>query len=167
MRIDEEAVREFLDSEYPRVVGAVSLVTGDVGLAEDAVQEALARAWQRGRRGEEVDSLPKWVVTVALNEARSARRRRGAERRVRDRRYLDAEVPGPPIPGPDRVHVGAAVKTLPRRQREAVVLYYYLDMSVAEISAVLGTSSGTVKSALHRGRAALAPRLSEHEVEPT
>ncbi|HKZ76153.1 MAG TPA: hypothetical protein VJ259_05765, partial [Actinomycetota bacterium] len=55
--IDEIAIREFLYGDYPRLVAGVALVAGSRPAAEDAVQEALARAWERSERGEEIESL--------------------------------------------------------------------------------------------------------------
>jgi RNA polymerase sigma factor (sigma-70 family) len=57
--------------------------------------------------------------------------------------------------------VGRAVSGLPLRQRQAVVLHYYLDLDVAETARTLGVSPGTVKTALHRARRTLAGRLRE------
>jgi DNA-directed RNA polymerase specialized sigma24 family protein len=71
MRVDEMAIQEFLHTEYPRLVAAIALVCQSRPAAEDAVQEALVRAWERG----EVGSLPAWVSAVAMNLARSSLRR--------------------------------------------------------------------------------------------
>jgi DNA-directed RNA polymerase specialized sigma24 family protein len=57
MRVDEIALREFLHTRYRRLVAAVALVSGSRPAAEDAVQEALLRAWERSEKGEEVESL--------------------------------------------------------------------------------------------------------------
>jgi RNA polymerase sigma factor (sigma-70 family) len=57
--------------------------------------------------------------------------------------------------------VAAALRKLPRRQREAVVLRYYLDLSVDEAAQIMGISPGTVKSATHRGLAAVGRILRE------
>jgi len=85
LRLDEGTIRAFLATEYPRIVGAVALVAGSRAAAEDAVQEALARAWERTDRGEGIDSLPAWVTRVAMNLSRSALRRLRAELRARER----------------------------------------------------------------------------------
>ena len=53
--LDEADVREFLAADYPRMVAAVALVAGSRAAAEDAVAEALARAWERSERGETID----------------------------------------------------------------------------------------------------------------
>jgi RNA polymerase sigma-70 factor (ECF subfamily) len=161
VRVDEVAIREFLYTNYPRVVAAVSLASGSRPAAEDAVQEALLRAWERSDRGESIESLDAWVTAVALNLARSGLRRVMAERRARSR--LQAR-PADVI-GPDRVDVERALMRLPRRQREAVVCRYYLGMDTKEIATVLKVSEGTVKSTLFRARAALGALLGVEENE--
>lgn len=141
-------------TDYPRVVGAVALVCGSRATAEDAVQEALARAWERGQR---LESPRAWVTVVAMNLARSRLRRMLAERRARER------LPSPQTAAPsaDAVDVRRALARLPRRQREATVLRYYLDMDVVEIASALGVSEGTAKTTLFRARQALARALGE------
>lgn len=163
MRVDEIAIREFLHTGYPRLVAAVALVGGSRPAAEDAVQEALLRAWERSERGESIESLNAWVATVALNLARSALRRVVAERRARSR-LARTVLPGE-TPTSDRVDVERALAGLPRRQREAVVCRYYLGMDTKEIAAVLKVHEGTVKSTLFRARAALARSLGETDIE--
>jgi RNA polymerase sigma-70 factor (ECF subfamily) len=161
MRVDEIALREFLHTAYPRSVAAVALVCGSRPAAEDAVQEALLRAWERSEKGEEIESLNAWVTTVALNLARSGLRRLRSERRARGR----LQASGIRELSADRVDVERALSTLPRRQREAVVLRYYLQLDTREVGRALGINEGTVKSTLSRARAALADRLGVQEPE--
>ena len=73
--VNDDRLRAFVDGEYRQVVATVELVCGSLATAEDAVQEALARAWEREARGETIDRLPAWITTVALNLARSQMRR--------------------------------------------------------------------------------------------
>ena len=162
MRIDEIAIREFLHTSYPRLVAAVALTTGSRPAAEDAVQEALLRAWERSERGDSIESLNAWVATVALNLARSGLRRVIAERKARSRLQSVADAD---VIGPERVDVERALAKLPRRQRESVVCRYYLGMDTKEIAKVLKVSEGTVKSTLFRARAALAVSLGVDEDE--
>jgi RNA polymerase sigma-70 factor, ECF subfamily len=162
MRVDEVALREFLHTSYPRLVAAVALVCGSRPAAEDAVQEALLKAWERTERGEEIQSLTAWVTTVALNQARSRLRSLMAERRARYR--LGHEAVGG-TPTGDRIDVERALSTLPRRQREAVVLRYYLELDTQEVATALGINDGTVKSTLFRARAALAEALGVHDTQ--
>lgn len=165
MRVDEIAIREFLHSAYPRLVAAVALVSGSRPAAEDAVQEALLRAWERSERGVVIGSLEAWVTTVALNLARSGVRRVFAERRARSRLGPAAGASDPLVA--DRIDLERALWALPRRQREAIVLRYYLGMDTREVAAVLEINEGTVKSTLFRARSALAEALGTEEVEET
>jgi RNA polymerase sigma-70 factor, ECF subfamily len=162
--LDEATVREFLRTDYPRLVMAVSIVADSRSTAEDCVQEALLRAWERSESGERIESLAGWVATVALNLSRSHLRRILAERRARSRTGQESALF---IPGPssDRIDVERAVATLPRRQREVVVLRYLLDMGTSDVAAVLKVSEGTVKSSLARARATLARELHVSDVE--
>jgi RNA polymerase sigma-70 factor, ECF subfamily len=158
---DEEAVRLFLTHDYPRIVAAVALICENRPAAEDAVQEALARAWERGERGEHFQSLAAWVTTVAMNLSRSRLRRLRVER---TRAPALAERTGvPPADADDRMDVRRALATLPRRQREVTVLRYYLDMDVAQIAGALNISEGTVKTWLFRARRTLADHLGTLE----
>jgi RNA polymerase sigma-70 factor (ECF subfamily) len=155
MRVDEVAIREFLHTAYPRLVAAVALACGSRPAAEDAVQEALLRSWERSEKGQEIDSLEAWVTTVAMNLSRSGLRRLRSERRARTR----LAVPRSLEPDAERLDVERALSTLPRRQREAVVLRYYLQLDTREIAGALGINEGSVKSTLFRARAALAAAL--------
>jgi RNA polymerase sigma-70 factor (ECF subfamily) len=160
--VSEIQIREFLVTTYPRLVAAVALVSGSRPAAEDAVQEALLRAWERSERGEPIESLPAWVTTVALNLARSGLRRLRAERRARTR-IRATEITDPAEV--ERVDVERALADLPRRQREAIVLRYYLEMDTKQVAEVLQVHEGTVKSTLFKARAALAEALGVRETE--
>jgi RNA polymerase sigma-70 factor (ECF subfamily) len=163
MRINDAVINDFLHTAYPRLVAAVALVCSSRPAAEDAVQEALLRAWERSEKGDDIDHLNAWVTTVALNLARSSLRRGIAERRAGSR--LAAAPRERAGPSGDRIDVERALATLPRRQREAVVLRYYLQMDTREVAEILRTTEGTVKSTLFRARAALASALGVHDDE--
>jgi len=164
--VDAE-IEECIRTEYARLVAVVSVTTRSEAQAEDSVQEAFARAWERSRRGHEFDHLAGWVVTVALNHSRSGHRRRQSEQRALARLHRST---GPPEPDAAtsidlRVVVRAAVEGLAPRQRDAVLLYYLLDLDVATTACVLDVSEGTVKTALSRARAHLAAALGDQELE--
>jgi RNA polymerase sigma-70 factor, ECF subfamily len=152
-------IREFLATTYPRLVAGVALITGSKAAAEDAVQEALARAWERSERGEQIESLPAWVTRVAMNLSKSRLRRMRVEAKHR------ADVSGVVADGgatsDSRIDLGRALASLPQRQREVTVLRYYLGLNVAEIADTLELHEGTVKTSLFRARAALAAALGE------
>ena len=159
--MDEETrIRAFLQSGYPAVVAGLELTSGSRAVAEDAVHEALARAWLRMERGDAIESLQAWVTTVATNLVRSRFRRIRAERRARQRIGPEgSEERG--TRSEERLDLRRALDGLSDRQREVVVLHYYLGMPVSEVAKTIGTSEGTVKKTLHRARAALARALGE------
>jgi RNA polymerase sigma-70 factor (ECF subfamily) len=152
-----DAVEQLARAEYVRLVRAVALSCGSVAAAEDAVQEALARAWERARGGQSFHHLAGWVVTVALNLTRSRFRKARRERPLTDRADTSVEY------DPALLDLADAVRALPRRQREVVVLHYYLGYEIRVIASLLEVSEGNVKNALHRARASLARALRVEE----
>jgi RNA polymerase sigma-70 factor (ECF subfamily) len=158
--VDDSRFDDFFVFEYPRLVAALTLVTGDVDTARDAVDEACARAWERERRKQQIDSLPAWVRVVALNVARGRYRRRSNEQRARQRLATMA-IPTAEVEQSTRVDVARALARLPRRQREVVVLHYFLDLTIDDVAAQLAVTAGTVKTSLHRARTALAAELGD------
>lgn len=160
--VDEDQLARFVEADYGALVAALSLVCGDRGAAEDAVQEALARALVTMRRGTAIDSLPAWVRVAALNLLRNRWRSLGRERRATHR--LDSMTRPDTVGDADElIDLRAAVAGLSRRQREAVALYYRLGLSVAETSRAMQVSDGTVKTLLSRARATLAQVLEPAE----
>lgn len=159
-----EEVEHCIREQYDRLVRVVSLACGSTPMAEDAVQEAFARAWERAGRGDDPHHLVGWVVTVALNHTRSAYRRMGAEGRARAR--LRAADPSGPDPEA-LIDLQVALPRLPARQRQAVVLHHLLELDVSAVAELLGVSPSTVKTALVRGRASLAATLALQEEEMT
>jgi RNA polymerase sigma-70 factor (ECF subfamily) len=163
--VDEATLREFVHTSYSRLIGAIALISGSRTAAEDAVQEALARALERSQRGDHIESLPAWITTVSMNLARSGLRRLRAERRARERLVTPTTGGDVEETTADRVDLRRALAGLPRRQREAIVLRYYLGLDVREIANTLGSREGTVKSHLARGRAVLAVALKMTDLE--
>jgi RNA polymerase sigma-70 factor (ECF subfamily) len=161
--LDDLEIRAFLAEEYPRLVNAVALASGSCPAAEDAVQEALVRAWIRSERGDPIGSLPAWVAAVALNLTRSGWRRSLAERRASRRLQPTSKVA--PAPSEDQIEVARALAALPRREREVVVLRYLLGFDTKGTAAVLSVGEGTVKSSLSRARTHLAETLRVRDLE--
>jgi RNA polymerase sigma-70 factor (sigma-E family) len=142
---EPDDVSEFCRREWPRLVGSLSLFTGDGDLAQELAQETLARVCRDWRKVSNLDAPGAWAHRVALNLARSHFRHRAVVRRV-DRR-LDAAAAV--VEDPDRATVIAirdAIARLPIRQRTALVLRYYADLSVAETAETMQCPQGTVKT---------------------
>jgi RNA polymerase sigma-70 factor (ECF subfamily) len=158
--LDEVTIREFLAMTYPRLVAGVALITGNRAAAEDAVQEALARAWERSERGEQIESLPAWVTRVAMNLSKSRLRRMRVEAKHRDS-VARMPVADGGAASDSRIDIRRALAKLPHRQREVTVLRYYLGLNVVEIARTLELNEGTVKTSLFRARKSLAAALGE------
>lgn len=155
--MERERLSKFVRQDHGRVVAALAFACGDPGRAEDAVQEALARAWQHDG---DIEHLSAWVARTALNEVRSGARRLGAERRAHERAARRPGRPGPAEPRLPEDELLAALHQLPARQREIVALHYLLDLSVADVAEALQVATGTVKTQLHRAREALRVELA-------
>jgi RNA polymerase sigma-70 factor (sigma-E family) len=160
----DQLIGELFDEHYAGLCRLAALLLGDRAAAEEAVQEAFLRTytgWWRIRRPERAQ----WYLRRAVvNQCRSRQRRRVSE--DRGNRIVHASDALPrlgedPAGVADAVAVAAAVRALPPRQREAVVLRYYADLSEADIAEVLGCSTGTVKSQLSKARTSLAARLGD------
>lgn len=167
VRLASEEFDDGVVALYDRLVRVTYGVCWDRSLAEECAQEALVEAWARLERGEELRSVEAWTVRVALNRCRSQLRRRSSERRALGRLVA---MGGHRAAGDARAvglaaDVEAAVRALPLRQREAVVLHYLCDMEVARVAEVTGRSTGAVKNALFHARASLARRLGTDEAE--
>jgi RNA polymerase sigma-70 factor (sigma-E family) len=154
--------REFLDffaDEFWSLRRLGFLLTGDWGEAEELAQEAMVRtfaAWSRVRRYQQRAAYARKVL---LNRHRSLLRRAVVEARHALVSRPQAETHHEPDFSGDDLLLWQALRRLPARQRAALVLRYYLDLSEAEVARQLGVPAGTVKSLVHRGLVRLRDRL--------
>ena len=160
MRAEDEAeFREYVAGRWTWLVRAAALLTGDPWHAEDLAQTALVRvfaSWPRVRAAEDMDA---YTMRILINQNKNRFRRR---RVVED---LTAVVPeragGDPTSRVDqRAGLLAALASLPKRQREVVVLRYWEDYSEAQTARLLGCSVGTVKSQSSKALAKLRTHAS-------
>jgi len=156
------AVTELYSLHYRALVRLAVLLVRDVPTAEDVVQDsfvAMHEGWQRLRNA---DSALAYLRHAVLNRSRSV---------LRHRVVVDKHLPNtlPDMPSAEygalvrleQSAVVAALRKLPGRQREAIVLRYYADLSEAEVAAAMGISRGAVKSHTARAMAALRADLDE------
>lgn len=156
--MDRDEFTRFYAASFQRLVGQLYAMTGDQAEAQDAVQEAFARAWARHSKigGEQAPEA--WVRVAAWRIAASRwRRARNGARLM----LLTARPESTAGPDPDRVALVDALRKVPAEQRRALVLYHLCDLTVDQIAAETGARAGTVKARLARGRAALRPYLRE------
>ncbi|MGH3678401.1 MAG: sigma-70 family RNA polymerase sigma factor [Mycobacterium sp.] len=146
------------DSLYPRAWHLAYRLVGDRAEAEDIASEALARAFVHWKRIEALPHRDAWVLRVAANLAIGSIRRR--------RPVVAVEEPiAPEDAVATRLALAAALRALPKRQREAVALRFIGDLSEASVAACLGISTGTVKSHTHRALKALSRQLGTNPLE--
>ena len=161
---DRELIQDLYLASYQRLVLQLYPVTGDLGEAQEVVQEAFVKLLASPALISGLDNPEAWLRIVALNLARSRRRRGKILQRLLGRvGARPADVPGA---SPDHVALMAALRTLPAGQREAIALHYLADLPITEVAELQRVSVGTVKSRLSRGRTALAELLGEHTLDP-
>jgi len=158
---------ELLDPVYPDAVRFARGLMGSAEEGDDLLQDALVRAWKGFPRLREPGRFKPWLFRIIRNGHRSRARRR---RLVHWLSLSGADH----VPAPEGISFEAkevvrlALKRVPRTQREAVVLFEVLGMSIDEIAEIQGTTSSAVKSRLFRGREKLRDayeRLSRWEGE--
>ena len=154
----EAEFRAWVMASRVRLRTTAFLICGDWFLADDLVQDALARlyaVWPRVvQRGDPQAYVRRIVVNLHLDH-----RRRPARREVLTPDELDGERPEEPSQDEYRDQLIAALRQVPPPQRAVLVLRYWEDLSVEQTAAVLGTSTGTVKSQASRGLDALRAQL--------
>jgi RNA polymerase sigma-70 factor (sigma-E family) len=163
--IETEEAAAFCRRLHPVLLGGLTPRCRDRAIAEEVVQETLVRVWERWASLDPARGSPEaWAWRVALNLVASGFRRRAVEQRALDRLEAQASASSGAPPDEaqaDRLAVRAALADLPERQRAALVLRFYADLSVAQTAAVLGCAEGTVKSLTNRAVDALRHRLAD------
>jgi RNA polymerase sigma-70 factor (ECF subfamily) len=152
--LDAVEFDEFYLRSRDRLAVQIAALTGDPAEAVDHVQEAFIRAWARWTYVGGLDDPEGWVRRVARNLAVSRWRR--ARRLVLRATPAESTISW----DDDQREVVDALRTLPRTQREAIVLHHLVGLSVDEVAADLDAPAGTVKSWLSRGRRQLATVLT-------
>jgi RNA polymerase sigma factor (sigma-70 family) len=161
MRSPPQDLVLFCRNEHPRLVGALTLYTGDRALAEELAQEALVKACERWEQVSKLAAPGAWTHRVAMNAANSWFRRRAAERRALRRLEGDADEAVSDPDAADAIVIRRAVADLPHRQGQALVLRFYVQLSVVETADWMRTTEAAVKSLTQRGLAALRNRFGE------
>jgi len=151
----------FVATEYPKVVAAVGLITGNRQDAADAVQDAIV-GFLAKPPAHPVTNLAAWFTVVASNRVKDGYRSEAARKRAVAKLGMPVEETADAIELLD-IDVANALKSLPLQQRQVCALHYLMDQSIETIAEGLGVSTGTVKTQLHRARKALAARLRKED----
>jgi RNA polymerase sigma-70 factor (sigma-E family) len=156
----DEVLGALFREEYARLVGLARVLIDTRAEAEELVQEAFARTFAAWARIDDHAAALAYLRTTVVNLARGGLRRRATVRRT----PLEPKGTAPAADAAAAAteaqrEVLAAVRALPVRQREVVVLRYLLELSTADTAATLDISPGSVKTHLHRALAALETTL--------
>jgi RNA polymerase sigma-70 factor (sigma-E family) len=153
-----EAITAFVHGHQARLTRFGYLLTGDVASAEDLVQTALLETIRRWERISRQDNVEAYVRQAMVNRQHSLWRRRSSSEQLRPD-LPEASVADPSGRVDDLDLLRRALLQLPNRQRAAVVLRFYEDLTEAQAAQVLGCSVGNVKSQTSRGLAKLRSLL--------
>jgi RNA polymerase sigma-70 factor, ECF subfamily len=154
------AFLDLIEPELPRCYKLAGYLLGDALEAEDAVCEAVVRAWQNQGRLREPERFPAWFGRIVTNACRDRMRRRKSARIVE----IDDEAGSirdrdPFAEALARDEVGRLVRKLSADQQIVLALRYWRDLPLAEIAEHLDVPLGTVKSRLYHGLKALRAEL--------
>jgi len=158
------AVREMVTRKLPRLLALATRMLGDRDEASDVAQEVFVRIWKQASRWQRGQArFDTWLHRVALNLCYDRLRRRQETTMGDD---LPEAVDQAPLPE-DQLdesarseRIAAALAALPARQREALVLQYYQELSNVEAAAVMGITVDALESLLSRARRTLRSRLA-------
>lgn len=155
----------FFLTHYDGLLRSLTAITGSRERADDCVQEAFIRAFARWRRIRRYDNPVTWVRRVAINLSRDENRSETRRRRREDleRPVMSASVPSPEDGVVDDIGLVGLFGRLTPQQRAVAALFYVEDVSVAEIAASLGITTGAVKFHLNKARTSLRALLEMEE----
>jgi RNA polymerase sigma-70 factor (sigma-E family) len=158
----DQAVTALYSANYRSLVRLSTLLVRDVGTAEEVVQDAFVAMHSAWRRLRDPEKALSYLRQSVVNRSRSVLRHRAVVEKYAPKGLPDApSAENGAITEIERTEVIKALGELPTRQREALVLRYYADLSEAEIASTMGISRGAVKSHTARGMAALRTVLEQ------
>jgi RNA polymerase sigma-70 factor (sigma-E family) len=156
------ALSDLYRAEYRNLVRLATLLGGAQDAAEEIVQDAFVKLDQSWDRVGDPAARPAYLRSIVLNLSRSGHRRRAVADRHRPLPSPDAAAAEHhAVVAEDQREVVEAIRALPERQKQCLVLRFYEDMTETQIAEALDISVGSVKTHLHRGMQSLAARLGK------
>lgn len=160
IRDEEQRLKSLMDEYGDCVLRMCYVYLKDYQLAEDVTQETFIRVYQHLDKFQGQSSIKTWIVQIAINLSRNQMRTNWWRNRADEElpeisanEYMDTFV--------DRQLIMNEVSRLPLKYKEAILLYYYQELSIAEVAMVLHLNESTVKTRLARAKKKLKPELKE------
>lgn len=158
-----EPFETFFRREFPKMVAVAYAISGSRWAAEELAQEACLRAFRSWDSVSRYDKPGAWLRRVTINLANSLVRRRVSEAKALQRQFIGQieMIDAHPV---EEEEFWRQVKSLPRRQREVIVLHYVDGMDAGEIADVLDISESSVRTHLQRGRETLVRKVDSGDL---
>ncbi len=161
---EADALRALYERHGSRVLAYLRGRVPTAELAEEVLQDVFMAAWRTAGNFRGDSKVLTWLLTIAHHRAINAMRRRRLQRvPLEDRFVADDAASDPDSRAEKRTDVTHALRGLPETQREALELVFFHGLSIAQTAAVLAVAPGTVKSRIHRAKAALRDRLVDED----
>ena len=163
----DQAVTQLYTLHYQSLVRLAAVLVRDAATAEEVVQDSFVAMHAGWRRLRDPEKALAYLRQAVVNRSRSVLRHRAVTGGNPQQMLTDPPAAGGGVPGLlEQAAVRAALRGLPDRQREAVVLRYYAGLSEGEIAAAMGISQGAVKAHTTRGLSVLREALKQASPHP-
>lgn len=165
---DSQAFDQLMGHYYPRVLRMAYLISGNHADSEDIVQETFVLCWTNRKKIKEPEYFTNWLYKTLTREAwrfcRKSRREQPVEEVFGENEPQTASVLEEVMMRSRDRDLYEAIGNLPVKQRTAVVLYYFNQLSTKEIAGIMGCLEGTVKSRLYTARMNLRQTLAKQDI---
>lgn len=165
---DSQAFDQLMEHYYPRVLRMAYLISGNHADSEDIVQETFVLCWTNRKKIKEPEYFTNWLYKTLTREAwrfcRKSRREQPVEEVFGENEPQTASVLEEVMMRSRDRDLYEAIGNLPVKQRTAVVLYYFNQLSTKEIAGIMGCLEGTVKSRLYTARMNLRQTLAKQDI---
>lgn len=164
-----EALEKMMDCYGSTVLRTAYFYLGDRHLAEDVSQDVFIRAFRNWKKFRGDSSVKTWLIRITINLCRDKMRLKSSSEKPTDPFLIDGSsqfnVEEAVIKRMNNTSILKHVLKLPQHYKEVLYLYYYLDLSTAEITKVIQSPDGTVRGRLHRARNLLGECLKKEELD--
>lgn len=161
-RVTETLFVEHVEQQKDNMFRLAYSILRNTAAAEDAVSEAVLKAWEKRNSLRDVEKIKYWLLKIVFNVSKTMVVKRKREKLVGDMvSYADRSIPSATLHIEQKIDIWQIVMALKEEYRIVIIMYYYSDLTVKEISSMLRIPEGTVKNRLFRAREILKTLWSE------